>query len=566
MKRLLLITALFVWQLTAHAANLIEVYQQALCSDPVFQQAIAHSLVTKDNVPISISSILPNISLFTNPRVTRYGFSGSAYKTGSINDITFFSPRNLTQRTYTLDLTIQQPVFDLSLYTDILVQFENSKRASAILNAALQNLMIRVSSAYFAILKDEEEIIYTSASKRYYRFQLNQVKDQFQAGLKTITDVYTARAAYESAVSALIVANKKLANDRENLRAMTGIYYHHLSDLKMNLPLVLPTPNDIDQWVTKALIQNWTIKAEQYSLQAAKQNITQQQAGHFPTISFQTTFERNYFFNINRYPSYIDKSGAGVVSDRFIGFNIDMPLFEGGGVISKTKQAVHFYKEQQFALEKSVRNTVNNTRQSYMNIVAGISQIKADKHLIYAAQQSLQGTIDRYNSGIQTLLDVLNREESLYEAQINYAIDRYDYVNNILLLKEAAGTLNFGDLCVVNSWLTDSNHAEVHPFQDKLLNEALATIHKNKSQKRVDNKNVVQKNRVRNPIVDWTSLIAEMKETRIAYKKLENEHRQSNAEMNKLKMSISELKQELQNKTNQLKRALEQGKIKLLTK
>lgn len=310
-KKIGMFLVLLSWQSHANAANLLEVYQQALYSDPVFHQGVAQSLVTRDNIPISISYILPNISLFTNPTVSRYGFSGTEYRTGTIGNVSVFDPRNITQRTYTLDLTLTQPVFNFGLFANIAVQLENAKSACASLNAALQNLMIRVSRAYFAVLKDEEIIAYTNASRRYYQFQLNQITDQFQAGIKTKTDVYTAKAAYESSVAASIAANKQLANDRENLRAITNVYYEHLSYLKNDFPLVSPHPENINQWVDIALKQNWSIKAAQYTLGAARQNIKQQFAGHLPTVSLQGTLARNYTFNINRYPSFIDNNGAG---------------------------------------------------------------------------------------------------------------------------------------------------------------------------------------------------------------------------------------------------------------
>ncbi len=561
LKRILLLSALFCWQLDADAADLLEVYQQALYSDPIFQQAIAQSFVTRDNVPISISYILPNISAFTNPTVTRYGFSGTEYRIGSIGDLTFFNPRNLTQRTYTLNLNITQPIFNFGLFAAIAVQLENAKSACATLNAALQNLMIRVSRAYFAVLRDEEEITYTVASKRYYHFQLDQVRHQYQVGLKTITEVYTAQAAYDSSVAAYIVANKRLASDRENLRAITGIYYPHLSYLKNNFPLLTPKPNNMKLWVDIALMQNWSIKAAQYSLEAAKQNIKQQYAGHFPIISLQSNFARHYTFNIDRYSSYIDRNGPGTISDRSIGFNVDLPLFEGGGVVAKTNQARHFYEQQQQFLEENVRITINNTRQSFMNIVAGISQIRADLQLIHSAVQSLEGTIASFNAGNETLLDVLNREEALYEAQITYATNRYELVNNILVLKESAGTLSFDDLRVVNSWLVNDNNNHVKPFQDKLLHQAQSNLRKHPPLQQVTvNKNSTNKNGVQNQMdTRWTNLIAEIRqETKETYKKLANQNQQSSTEIAKLKSSVSELKQDLQNKNKQLKIALEQ--------
>lgn len=540
LKKILFLLALFCWQLDVKAANLVQVYQQALYNDPIFQQAIAQSLVTRDNVPISVADVLPNIFAFINPRVARYGYSGTEYRTGTVGNFTVSDPRNLTQRTYTLDLTVTQPVFNFSIYTNIAMQLADAKSAGAILNAALQNLMIRVSKAYFAVLRDEEEITYTIASKRYYQFQLKQIIDQYQAGVRTLTDVYTARAAYESSVADYIAANKRLANDRENLRAITGIYYPHLSYLQDHFPLTSPRPNNINNWVDIALMRNWSIKAAQYSLEAAKQNIKHQFAGHLPTITLEGSVARHYTFNINGYPSFIDNNGPGTISDRSIGFNVDVPLFKGGGVLAKTDQAKHFYEQQQQFLEENVRATVNNTRQSFTNIIAGISQIKADRYILNASAKSLQGTIDRYNAGIQTLLDVLNREEKLYAAQINYTINRFELINNILLLKEAAGTLSFKDLCIINSWLVNEKYDQINPFQDKLLRQGESTIRQNLSNQKVTaNKNSLQKNRE-------------------IYPKLVNQNQQTHTDIAKLEASLAALQQDLQNKNNQLQIALAQ--------
>lgn len=210
------------------------------------------------------------------------------------------------------------------------------------------------------------------------------------------------------------------------------------------------------------------------------------------------------------------------------------------------------YEQQQQVLEENVRTTINNTRQSFMNIVAGISQIKADKQVIAAAVQSLQGIIDRYQSGIQTLLDVLNREAALYEAQLAYANDRYDLVNYILLLKEAAGTLSFEDIRIVNSWLINSKNPIV-PYQEKLIRKTQS------DSRQQSNIQFVAKNKMPSQAdAQLTDLINQIREeTRNAYQKLENQNQQSHAEIAELKSALSELKQDLQHKNTQLKMAMD---------
>ncbi len=453
MKKLFLLAALLSWQMSAHAADLLEVYQQAQSSDPIFQQAIATRLSTREGMPISLSAILPNINVTANPSVTRSGFSGTNFSTTSNVTPGTISPRNNTQRAYTLTLTVTQTVFNFAQFFAVAGQVALAKGADATLNAALQNLMTRVASAYFAILLDEENLSYNASSKIAYAKQLEQAKQQYNVGLKTLTDVYTAQASYDSAKANYIAAQTKLANDRENLRVITGVYYPQLSTLSEDFPLVDPKPAVVDAWVNKAISQNWTIKAAQYNAESAKQTIHQQFAGHLPTVSFQGTLDRQYFDNTNGYTTLNQRNGPGTQTDRAIQFNLMMPLFAGGGVVAQTNQATYNYQLAQQQLEQTVRSTANTTRQSYLNILSGISQIHADKEAVKSSKSSLAGMEASYRVGTEILVNVLNQQQKVLQAQTQYANDRYAFVNNILALKQAAGTLSFDDLRAINRWL-----------------------------------------------------------------------------------------------------------------
>lgn len=455
MRKTVLLLATFLCSLSAQAADLLEVYQQAQSSDPTFLQAVAQRLSTKEGLPINVAALLPNLSVSGNPTVSRIGYAGSNYTTTAGANTGFLSPRNLTQRSYTLALTATQTVFNFAQFSAVAQQYSLSKYADATLNAALQSLMIRVAKAYFAVLQDEENLTYNEANKLANAEQLEQVKQQYNVGLKTVTDVYTAQAAYDTAVSQYIQAQTTLANDRENLRVITGKYYPHLSILSDHFPLVSPEPNDMEEWVRTAERQNWSIKASQYQVTASKQVVRQQFAGHLPTVQVQGSLSRQYADNINRYISFQERVGPGTMSDKSIGLNINVPLFAGGGVIAQTNQAVYNYEVSQQSSEFTIRNTINNTRQSYLNVVAGISKVTADKQAIKSNISSLNGLEASYRVGTETLVDVLNQQQKLFQAQTQYATDRYAYVNNLLLLKQAAGTLSFNDLRAINTWLSD---------------------------------------------------------------------------------------------------------------
>lgn len=472
MKKLSLIITTLLFCHTVNAADLLEVYQQALGSDPIYQQAISQRLATKEGVFISLSSLLPNIGLTYNPAVTRSGYAGANLDTGS-------SVRNNTLRSFALVLTATQTVFNFTQYMNLASQLAVSSGADAILNSALQNLMIRVSKAYFAVLLDEDNLSFTNASKLAYKEQLEQVQQQFQVGLKTITDVYTAQASYDSAVANYIAAETKLTNDRENLRVITGRYYEHLAPLSENFPLITPSPDDVETWVHTALQQNWSIKAAQYTLSSARQNIRAQFGGHLPTVELQGTMDRQYWDNINGYQQALnERRGPSTQTDRAVMVNMSLPIFSGGNTTALTNQATYQYEVTQQQLEQTQRNTVNQTRQSYYGVISGISQIKADRQAIKSTVSSLRGMEESYRVGAELLVNVLNQQQKVFEAQTKYATDRYTYVNNFLLLKLAAGTLGFNDLRAVNIWLRENEHTQVRPIKHYLTHKRTVSVTK----------------------------------------------------------------------------------------
>ncbi len=482
-KRILLLACLLGWQLTASAADLLEVYRQALTSDPTFLQATSQRLSTKEGVPISVAELLPDLSMTVNPTVTRTGYAGSLFESTTGTSANFLSPRNNTSRSYALAVTLQQTVFNFAQFSAVAQQLSLSKGADATLNAALQSLMTRVSTAYFNVLNDEDNLSYTEASKLAYTEQLDQAKQQYEVGLKTLTDVYTAQASYDSAVADYIAAETKLVNDRENLRVITGIYYPHLSALSEDFPLINPQPANPEQWVKTAMLQNWTIKATQYNVDSSREIIKQQFAGHLPTVNVEAQYQRLYSNNINGYNTFTVRNGPGTQSDRSIGLNISVPIFEGGGVVALTNQAKYNYQVAQQQLEYTVRTTATTTRQSYFNIVSGITKIQADKQAIKSNISSLEGLEASYRVGTETLVDVLNQQQKLLRAQTQYASDRYAFVNNILALKQAAGTLSFEDMRLINAWLIEKQRKSLSRQSIRSMSKYphLGTAHGNNS-------------------------------------------------------------------------------------
>jgi outer membrane protein len=189
-------------------------------------------------------------------------------------------------------------------------------------------------------------------------------------------------------------------------------------------------------------------------MQSALEVVKQQFSGHLPTVSLQGSVTRQYTSNINRYPSSNTPQGTGIISDREIGLNINLPLYTGGQVTAQTNQARYNYEVAQQELTQTDQAVITKARQSYNSMMYAVSRINADIRAVAANQRSVHGMEISFNVGIQSLIDILNQQQKLYQSQTQYAADRYEYIKNMVALKQAAGTLSFNDLRAINSWLT----------------------------------------------------------------------------------------------------------------
>lgn len=452
MKKFLLFLLTFLSiQITssANATDLSQVLQQAFVSDQTYQQAVSQRLSDQQGVPISLAYLLPNLYALATPTIVKRSISGA--------DQVFYNSGN-TSRGYDFQLDVTQTVFDFGKFANLCQARALSRASDATLNAATQTLMVNVAKAYFAILEDQDNLRYSGANKEAYAKQLDQVNQQYKVGLKTITDVYTAQASYDGAVADYIATENQLANDKENLRVITGILYSHFANLSEDFPLVTPKPNNMESWVQTAIHQSWYIKSAQFGAQAASENIRQQYAGHMPTASLQGIYDVNFMRQVSG-NALLSPTGATKTVSRTVNLNINIPIYQGGLVVAQTRKAQYDYQVKSAVFEKQLRDTINLTRQSYLGIISGISKIKADKQAVKSNLSSLEGMNEGYRVGTETLVNVLNQQKQLFQAQKQYASDRYAFVNDLLALKQAAGTLSVEDIAAINSWLRENSES-----------------------------------------------------------------------------------------------------------
>jgi outer membrane protein len=418
-----------------HAADLLTTLQLAETNDPVYREAIASYRATLESKPQARSQLLPLISLNAhtvshNQDISTQGFSVSA------GEVDFNS------HGYSLDIT--QPLFRADRFfalqqTDSIIQ-----RAEADLTAAQQELILRVAERYFLVLGSNDNLDFTVAEKKSLQRQLEQAKQQFEVGLTAITDVQEAQAGYDRAVANEILAVNTVDNTRERLREITGEYLTDFAPLGEDMPLIAPEPADIDAWTEIAHEQNLGITSAQQNLETARQEIKIQNAGHFPTLDLVAS---------KRYDTSGGRFGATQIHDDAIGLELNVPLYEGGLVNSETREARQRYEQALEQLEQQYRGAQRQTREAYLGVISGISQVKALNQALISTETALQATTAGFELGTRTAVDVVAAERATLQAKRDYARARYDYLLNILKLKLAAGTLSPDDLRQINSWL-----------------------------------------------------------------------------------------------------------------
>lgn len=434
------------------ADDLMQVYQEALTSDPTYLAAKSTYLSSLQDVPINRAVLLPQL-------VLNQGSGGSGFLNHTDTSGTITSHDGSSQEGYGFSLALTQQLFNFPAFESLKEAKSTVKSAAATYYAAAQDLMVRVATDYFTVLEDEEVVHYTEANVRSNKRSLDQARQQYKVGLKTLTDVYSAQAAYSSAVSEDVSAKNTLASDKENLRAITGKEYKSLAKLSDDYPLVSPDPKGIDEWVKVAVDNNWQLKATNYDVAAAMSEIKVQWGGHLPTLELDASYSNNYFYQNSDYDS---STGSNRAIKKTAALNMSVPIFEGGAVSAAAKQAEYDYQTAVHNMDLQYRTTVTTTRQDYLNVVSGISAVKADKSAVVSNQNSLKGFEAGYKVGTQTMVDVLNQQSLLFQAQQAYASDRFSYVTNLINLKSDTGTLSVKDLEAINGWLGDAPAAKAY--------------------------------------------------------------------------------------------------------
>src|SRR3990167_158120 len=446
-RRIIVGLILMVIQSAVFCANLAQVYQQALISDPAFKKAQADWLTAKQNFPLALTGNgVAGTGLFPNIAV-----SGSLnYAKEAQSNANGENSGSFGNNGYSVSIT--QPLFNLPTWYAISSASFVVKAATAQYLAAVQDLMRRVAFAYFEVLRANDKLQLTLAQKEQFRQQLIQSEEKFKVGLIAITGVYDAQASFDRSIADEIKDRNELQDQLENLRAITGIHYKALAKLDVRIPLLIPSPRNINAWVDIALRQNYLIQADLNLMFSLRENVKGAATANLPQLNFVSSYSDTWAGDILQ-PPFQDIVPVTRTQVGSVGVSLSFPILRGGFDIVNTRQVRYQYLSASDKLEMDHRSVENRTRQAYLGIESGISEIRADEEAIISARNQLEATKAGYIVGTRTMVDVLDSVTSLTQTQLGYADDRYNYVEGIFDLKEQAGILSSTDVYAINGWL-----------------------------------------------------------------------------------------------------------------
>lgn len=420
-------------------SDLIGVYRQAVENNADLAAARAQFQAIREAVPQARAGLLPNL---------RAGAELSENRTEADSSL---GSRTLTRSGTVYQATLTQPLFRADRWFQLQAAEAISEQAALEYSAAEQNLILQSAQTYFAVLRAQDTLASAKAEEAAFKRQLDQANERFEVGLSDRTDVLEAQAGFDTARANRLLAERQVADAFQALYTLTNHQHAALKGIEHSLPVLPPAPNDAAAWVDTAVQQNLNLMAISKAVEAAHETLRQTRSGHAPTVDAVASYRRGDndslgLSNTMQIPGIDLPRYSGNVEQSSIGLQLNIPLYSGGLTRSQSRQAFYQLNEAEQRRESLRRQIVENTRNLHRAVNTDIEQVQARRQSILSSQSALEATEVGYQVGTRNIVDVLDTQRRLYAAVRNYNNARYDYILDSLRLKQAAGTLNPGDL------------------------------------------------------------------------------------------------------------------------
>jgi outer membrane protein len=428
-----------------HAEDLLQTYEQARQGDPQYAAAESGRLVTREGAVQARAALLPQVNgSATLNRSYPQGDSLIDTNNDGVPDTAVDAQGATTRR---FGASVDQVLFDFGRFSTVRSRNALSKAGDYQLESAGDTLVTRTSAAYFNVLVALETLSAAEASETALKKQFDLADKRLEVGLAPITDVHEARAQYDSARANTILVRNALQDAYQALVEITGTPVATLKALPQDFQPALPAEKDVDGWIGTALASNPALKSQEYQVQSAEADVSTARAGHLPTLYLGADYSDT---------KILDGFGSGGDSNRgsTVGLTLSVPIFSGGATQSRVRQALAQRDVTRDQYEQQKRALERNTRNAYQTLVAGVSEVEARRLAVVSAKSAYDASQVGLEVGTRTVVDVLINQQNLFNAQQAYAQAKYNFLQNRLLLEQAAGTLDVDDVQDVNRLLT----------------------------------------------------------------------------------------------------------------
>lgn len=413
------------------ALDLAEVYDIAQEQDVQLKIIASQLESARQTLPQAVSANRPQVNI-----------GASAQYQDSSNELL----GDDTQTTLGYNLSLQQNLYNGEINATIAAAEANVEQFEADYEAARQDLMVRVTEAYFNILSAQDTLEFAEAEKNAIGRQLEQAQKRFEVGLIAITDVKEAQASFDLSVSQEIIARNALDNAREALQVIIGQpLFEPIAVLGDKVDLTIPEPASAAAWVELAKKNSLALTSARATLKAASENRNIAKSGRKPTVNLTASYQDA--------TNDSDNSGDFDTDALTVGVQLNYPLYTGGRVGAAIEQAEADYLTALNNLSLQQRLVGQQTSTAYLAVVSGIGQVNALRQALVSTTAALEATEAGFDVGTRTSVDVLNSLRETYRSRRDYASSRYDYLTNTLRLKQAAGILKQDDMAAINAWL-----------------------------------------------------------------------------------------------------------------
>ena len=420
----------------ANALDLLETYQLAVENDPQLKKAHFTQRSIAENKSQSIAQMLPTLSVSASSSRERLNNKKMTFQGTGV--------QNYWNHGFIINLS--QPIFHWDHWIQLSLTDNQIASAEADYHAAQQNLIVLTTELYFDILSSQDNLTFTNAEKKAIERQLEQAKQRFDVGLIAITDVHEAQAAFDQATANLIESENALNESKEALREIIGENEVDINPLSKKINFSPPEPNNIGKWTKVAAMNNFTIISALNLAEVKRKNISIQQAGHLPTLDI-----------IANYGAQDVNSSFGLRGDsQQVGLELNIPIFQGGLINSRSKQAQLDYLAAKENLISTKRAVKRQLRNSFRDVISSLSRVNALKATVISAKSALEATEAGLEVGTRTMVDVLAEQRDLYKTKRDFSKSRYTYLINGIKLKQATSSLAEQGLKVINQYLKTS--------------------------------------------------------------------------------------------------------------